>query len=522
MALTQPLKNRELFMKDLEKFYDVLVVGAGPVGLMAANLLGLYGVKTLLIEKEAKMYTYPRAVSADDETLRNFQLIGLSQSEINSLFIPAKIEYFSEKAYRCFEPDMRFNPFGHPLLSNFFQPDLEKKLREKLNAHTSLSFISPCEYLSHKNQEKFIEAKLLYNGKEEPIYCNYLLACDGGKSQIRKSLDINFLGDSRGRSTLVVDVKDSEEMRSIIEKYSQEPKHIKIGTIRLPHNLRRFEVVYEEGPKESRPATIEETQELLAPFSSSIELNIIRSRFYVRAYRIAEKFYQGNIFLLGDAAHLVPPYGGQGMCSGIRDAVNLCWKIALFSKFGYCTNFAETYDQERRDHILATMDFIKKLEAMHASEIEQKKPEKIAEDKYRNMKASPKHPRGFQFDTPYAGELFPQPTVKLPNGKINLLDDFFGIAFVMIGINCNASEFLSKGGRDFWESLGCNFLTVKRESEQLYLLDKDGHVLGSIEEKIPIFLDPNIEILLLRPDRFIFASVKKDELEAFTLKFTRA
>lgn len=188
---------------------SVIIVGAGPVGLVAANLLGKYQVTTLLLEKELTICNYPRATCIDDETLRILQIIGFRQQEIKEMYEPLKIEYFSKFGYQYFKSNPNLKPLGYPVLSSFLQQDLEIALHDRLIQYKSVTLNFGCNFIKfyEKNDQLFVEYECL--GKKNTVQTNYLLACDGGKSDVRRCTQLKLSRTLKPENWLSIDLVDS-------------------------------------------------------------------------------------------------------------------------------------------------------------------------------------------------------------------------------------------------------------------------------------------------------------------------
>lgn len=509
-------------MQKIDKKFDVIIAGGGPVGVLTANLLGLYQIHTLVIEKEDQAYSYPRAISLDDEALRILQLIGFTEADINKLVILSRIEYFSkEVGYRLLEPNPHFKPYGYPMLSAYLQPELEVQLRQKLKQYPSVTFISQCELIDYSQAKNQVNVKVNHHSQLQSLQCQYLLGCDGGNSTVRQIATINLTGMTFQQRWLVVDLYDSPELQHNIEKckndvYKGRPM---LGTMKLPKQFRRFEVRLDHEHFNKGDVDEENVIKILKPFLENTNTKIIRRRVYDWHIRLSEHFNIGNVFLLGDAAHLLPPFGGQGFCSGIRDAVNLAWKIRLCLKQNAIRSVLDTYETERRTHLIAVTEFVKKIsdQLEHKDTQEAPKLSKIDINFYRKIKPLPNYNNGLVISSPYAGELLPQPLV-ICNEKQILLDDILGKYFAIISLNSKIPLILNDKTFNFWKKIGCNYLSVFTDAKHV-IANHDLAIMAQLVESIGLFSDNAVEIIIVRPDRIILATCQYAQLEAITEQF---
>lgn len=356
---------------------QVVIVGAGPTGLTAANLLGKAGIQTLLIERNATLCTHARAIAIDDEGLRICQSIGLSETLHPHLLLNLDAWYVAEKQLLAHvSPTLQAN--GHPLISTFHQPTLEQLLLQQLQRYSHVEVRFQHTLISFQ-QDSHNVSLTLHNeqGTAIQVECDYLLACDGGKSTIRRALNITLQpvsplprytstkqpGPHRhiqaGQQWLVVDGEDDDEISDAII-FHCHPSRPAV-TVPAPGRRRRWEFMLL--PNDHPDTLLQEStiqtliqdagrniRQLLPTWKASDTLQIKRQAIYTFHASIASSFAQGRVFLLGDAAHLMPPFGGQGMNSGLRDASNLCWKLARVLHQQAEPALLSSYEQERAPH----------------------------------------------------------------------------------------------------------------------------------------------------------------------------
>jgi len=508
--------------------YSVVISGAGPVGLLMANLLGSRGIKTLLIERRKSMYTYARAVGIDDEALRALQTIGLAEKFLKQVQYNPTIEYLSKNGYTFFSPSSDIIPYGYPILTTFFQPDLEKLLREGVKRFSSITFLENCMLEKFEDGGEQVSIKAIHEGETKQFKSYYLLACDGGRSTIRKHLGLGLTEDSKSQKWLVVDAKETQELAVRLQKYHDTYSNRPMVTISLPNGLRRFEGkinVQEHFPDDPNAEII---NELFRPFIGDLHLKIIRSKIYDRYYRYAQTMQKGNVFLLGDAAHLLPPYGGQGLCSGMRDALNLSWKIADVVTSKMHRSLLKSYEQERKFHMEETVKFVKKVarkvedfEGSEASNTSLAETERVTTTvAYQKMKPIPKFIDGLFLKTVHAGIMMKQPQVYYQNSSI-LFDDLLTFNYTLIAWESNIDLYLTDDNKQFWQQL---------RTQKIRLHDKKGILTHSmskyndncilaIYEDWKAYLPTKSHVIILRPDRFIFGVCTLDTLNKTTHVF---
>ncbi len=344
-------------MNSLPKACDVLIIGAGPVGMAMANLLARQGVSGVIVDRAEKIFEQPRAIALDNEALRILQWAGLDDSSFERIGIASvhfKSPLFGEVGCA--------NAAGvidcHPKLVTFFQPELEEALHNRLqqrggfNLHRGIS-------LSHSKQNQDgVEACLSDNeGNQHLIKCQYLIAADGANSSVRKSLGLDFKGGKKyDEDWLIIDVKDIQ--KSKINKPQDHVEFICDPNRAVPHmpapgDRERWEFKLRNNEDPDKLMEDKNIHKLLEPWFPHHDANIERKAVYRFQAKTAPRFSKGNTFLIGDAAHVTPPFVGQGLVAGLRDAANLSWKISSVLKGNCHSQILQSYDEERRPHAKA-------------------------------------------------------------------------------------------------------------------------------------------------------------------------
>ena len=343
---------------DIASHYPVVIVGAGPVGVTAATLLAQYGVQSLILDRWAGVYPQPRAVHLDDEVYRILERLGIG-AEFAAISRPGL-------GLRLLDPNLRvlveFHResegvrHGHPQANMFDQPEFEALLRTNLKHHPEATLRGDAEVTDiadlggGRNQIGFTDRM---SNSEHRVECDYLLGCDGANSLVRNHIGATMRDLRFEQRWLVVDVDSTVDLEQWGGVHQLcDPR--RAGTF-MQINASRYRWEFRLLPGESADdfGTLAALRPLIAPWlrsPSDEDLRIIRVAEYTFRAQLADQWRRGNTFLLGDAAHLTPPFIGQGLCAGLRDAMNLSWKLAGVINGGLTADVLDTYQTERKPH----------------------------------------------------------------------------------------------------------------------------------------------------------------------------
>ncbi len=332
-------------MTIIKQSYDVIIVGAGPCGATAANMLGQSGISTLVIDKEADIVNIPRAVGMCEGGSRIMDTIDiLDDSDLDFRQINS-VHFTNKNQKSVFHADLYEPEDGHRLLRTFHQPDLEKSLRKSLKSYQCVDLATSTELLEFNDHGTGVSLKIKRGGEISQVEGRYLLACDGASSPIRSKLDIGFTGATYPQQWMILDVENNPQHSSEVV-FGIDPERPSV-TLPGPGNKRRWEFVVK---KDDNPDELFEPQnlaKLLGSWGNVEDMEVSRKAVYTFHARTASKYQQGNIFLLGDSAHITPPFAGQGMMAGLRDAQNLCWKITAVINKELSPSVLDSYQVER-------------------------------------------------------------------------------------------------------------------------------------------------------------------------------
>lgn len=507
----------------LELTADVAIVGAGPVGLMIANYLGQRGVNVTLVEKLDTLIDYPRAIGLDDESLRTFQAVGLADKVLPHTTPWHAMRFLTPKG-RCFaDIQPKTDEFGWSRRNAFIQPLADRVLFDGLQRFSNVKVLFSRELDSFEQSDSAVVLNLKdQHGRSERLNARYLIGCDGGNSLVRRSLDISFEGKTAPNQWIVVDIAN-DPLATPHVYLCCDPVRPYVSAA-LPHGVRRFEFMVMPGETETELSKPENLRKLLSkvlPNPDRIEL--IRSRVYTHNARLAGRFRQGRVLLAGDAAHIMPVWQGQGYNSGMRDALNLAWKLALVIKGLAADSLLDSYEQERRDHAKAMINL--SVLAGHVLA-----PPKRWQGTLRDgvswllnylppvkryfvemrFKPMPQYTRGALIvpttkGSP-VGKMFIQPKVLTDAGTTVLLDEVIGDNFAIIAWGCDPTWGLSATQIAHWKALGTRFIQVLPDVQLRVPSDAGQDVIrvgdssGRLKEWFALGTS---SIALVRPDRFL-------------------
>lgn len=328
---------------------DVVVIGAGPVGLTLANLLADLGVKTLLVDRAPTVSDEPRAISITDEALRVMHQIGIAERLAPEMLMDTGARYFGRKGQLLAEVRARQPRLGQPAKSQFDQPVLARFLLDAARARSLVTVRFETEARNAVGGTDFVDVDIAGPAGVEAVRCQWLVACDGGRSPTRAQLGIVLEGSTQVERWIVIDVVNSPHAP---EPFSQFHCNGKRPCVIVPgvKGRCRYEFMLLPGDDPDAVLKPESVIRLVAPYQRIEAGDIRRAAVYMAQQRIAQTYRKGRVLLAGDAAHLMPPFAGQGLNSGVRDAANLAWKLAASVRGEASDSLLDTYEQERRPH----------------------------------------------------------------------------------------------------------------------------------------------------------------------------
>lgn len=481
---------------------DVAVIGCGPTGLALARLLALEGLRIAVIDRSRLPIDFPRATHLDDETMRAFQTLGLQHLEKTFSLVGAYRHYDAEwQTVMEMSLNRGLTDQGWQSDYMFHQPDFEAVLRGHAYEHpgTATYFGWEAVALDDSGDAVAVSIRELSTAEEREITALFVVGCDGANSATLQRMGSTLIDYQATHRSLIVDIIPfaANEKLPGRDAFIQGGVRNPLTFVPIAEPRLRFELMLRPEDDAAAFQRTERAYELLAPWFSADEYRLLRSDVYEWRSVIAHPWRVGRVLLAGDAAHTMPPHLGQGMCSGIRDALNLAWKLARVVRGESRIDLLDTYETERSAHVATYVavsaqmaNFIETMDAPYAGDTGH-----AGED--ADKTPGPLRPRlgpGVRADDAdeFAGTLSAQPT--LATGQ--RLDDAIGYRFGVVGEPaCLAAA--SDGTRACLGSLGA------------VIVDDDSEALRNWVQAL------GAAAVVVRPDRYVYGTAHSaDEVDA--------
>jgi 3-(3-hydroxy-phenyl)propionate hydroxylase len=336
--------------------FDVIIVGLGPTGATLANLLGDQGLSVLVLEREADIYDLPRAVHFDDEVMRIFQSIGISDEMSKNVFVNKGMRFVDNEGNLLVDwprPQEK-SPNGWFPSYRFHQPDLERILRNGLAERNLVTAklqqtVKALVETADGVAVHYVDAS---GHSHDTATAKYVVGCDGARSMVRQTMDSQMEPLGFEQRWLVVDVMLKREMPELGDFTVQFCDSTRPATYCRNVGLRRrWEFALLDTEDSADAVRKDHVWTLLSRWISPENAQLERSAVYTFKSEIADTWVRDRLCLAGDSAHLTPPFLGQGMCAGIRDAANLAWKLAAACRRTGSSRLLTSYQTERKPNV---------------------------------------------------------------------------------------------------------------------------------------------------------------------------
>ena len=498
---------------DLPQETEVAIVGAGPVGLMVANLLGLAGVRVVVLERNRGLLGLPRAIAYDAETLRLFAQVRLFNEIAPGLVQDPHVRHVNARNKTLMAADFERGLYGQSSLGTFYQPDFERVLLKGLSRFDTVSVAFEHAATDFEQSGTGVVLKIAAPEGERTLRARYVVACDGGTSGIRGRLGLKLIGSTYAEHWLVVDaIVKGHGVKQIT--FNCDPRRPSVELPAVGDRV-RWEFMQLPGESEETLKSEANVRALVKQRSGTEIFEIERKTVYAFHARVAERWRVQRIFLAGDAAHLMPPFAGQGMNGGMKDAVNLSWKLAAVLRGEADEGILDTYEVERAPIVRKIVDVSRRLGSiiMPTNKIAAAMRDAVFAGLNLSSRFRAFIGRGGVRPLPaicrsaltgagrdaLTGQMMPQPAVSSAQGRAPL-DQFLSChQWMVLGLGVDPVSMLSRRDLAILEALGARFICLNGASKtpKTLALQCDDAAFAEWANR------HDARGLLVRPDRFI-------------------
>jgi len=489
--------------------HDIAIVGYGPTGMTLAALLGQAGHGVVVLERYPGLYNLPRAACFDDEIMRTFQKLGVEEEVLPGACVQRDYDWVNGEGETLVEISYDDPaPGGWAQLYMMYQPHIETVLDRLC---TSLPTVEVHQGVTVEAMEADAEGvSVRASGPEdEPVEvrARWLIGADGGKGFVRPALGIDYSTYGFEENWLVCDFERKKEL-TWVPTFRQvcDPAQ-PIAIVRIGPHHQRFSFMLEPDEDPEVAVDPERVWARVRDYITPEDADLIRVANYVFRSRITDSWREGRVLLAGDAAHEMPPFLAQGMCSGMRDAHNIAWKLDLILREEAGEELLDSYQPEREPHVRFITE--KAIELGRVQTL--RDPEKARERDQRMLalRAQNKAPEKLRYPAldggaltalgaADAGAFFPQGRVRGGRGREGLFDDVFGQGPCVVVRNDQLLDELGAEEREAWRRLGGHFAVTDARA------DLDGTYAAWFDAHECV-------AAVVRPDWYLFGSAADGE-----------
>lgn len=471
---------------------DVLLVGFGPVGAALAGLLGKRGLDVLVLEREYDVFPLPRAAHVDHTGLRTWQELALLDRLLPAMQANLGLDFLTANGELLARiPGDQSSTSGLPTSMYFFQPTLDRVVREVVGAMPSVSVRLGTEVIAVASADDHVRVLATApDGERLDVTAKWVVACDGAASPIREQIGFGVEDLQFEEPWLVVDLvlagERAEPARAVCLCDPRRPTY----SIPMPARRHRFEFRLMDGDDPATMLQASRISELVARWFPDRRFELERTAIYTFHGLVATHWRHGRVFLAGDAAHQMPPFLGQGMCSGLRDAANLAWKLDLVIRGTAPDDLLNTYEEERRAHVRSVVESAVRIGRIICTT----DPDEAAERDRRMLSDARPPSQRIGFTLPplrpgslvleNGGDLFVQPS----GGEVRL-DDAIGSRFAVLA---RTPALIGSGPARWWRDRMGAFVAAA------------GQLPPSHADAVLAWLNSHdSDVAVVRPDRYV-------------------
>ena len=503
---------------------EVAVVGGGPVGLVTGLLLDRYGVACRVYERARQPLRQPRAVHLDDEGLRVLAEVGVGEA-VNAegrpvagmSLVDANLEPFV-----TFERDPAPGPLGFPASVLVHQPHVEDRLREVAWSRGLLE--TGAEAIDVVDDPGEVGLTLHVGGRTVHRSVRYVVGCDGASSTVRALAHVPDRDLGFRQRWLVLDL--------VVQRPPEHPNrvlqicdpHGPATSVPVGRGRHRFEFMIDDGEGAVDPdALVRAALPRCRAWLGAVPFDVERAATYTFRARVAERFRAGHVVLAGDAAHEMPPFLGQGLGAGLRDAAGLAWRLALIVQGRAADEVLDSYEAERREHVTAVISVTRRVGRIVAER-------RVLRSNLRHRALAvldrllgargglsavemPPLPPGPFVEAALpgqrspAGRPLPRPMVRTEGG-VESLDELLGPGFGVLGIGADPRTGLPVALRRWWEDVGARFVALNSDPRDAAGIRSGSDLSGSLRAWAAHHRGA---LAVIRPDRVVLAAYRVPE-----------
>lgn len=499
---------------------DVAVVGYGPSGEIAASLLGKAGVRTVVLERDKDLYARARAVTVNDWTLRILQELGVAERVKQDMDVMPAVSWKTYQHKLVFRLVQKPDVLGHPTAMMIYQPEMEAVIRDHAARYETLDVRFGHTFAGLEQDPDGVTVQASDDeGHAYTLRVRYVVGADGGSSPVREALGLTMVGTTRPRRWIVIDGEVLEPWPGSDELVFWSDPVRPVVDIPLAKANHRWEIPLAPGETDADYDSEDKVWERLRALGmDESHVRIKGYAFYSHHLRHLEGWRRDRVVLIGDAAHLMPPWAGQGMQSGIRDAHNLAWKLVAVCRGQLDDTVLDTIETERWQHVEMLTEMTVRLGMF----IEADQRVLVA---LRNTlgpwarhlpfwnrvlqpsNATNRFDHGWVTGRPHRrnalGRMIPQPSVFDRQGGEHLLDDLLGDDFVVLGAGIDPRKAMTRAQIEDWTRLGARFHRVRTgfatTDEPHDVIDHTGVLTQWMKRH-------RAGVVVVRPDRFVAAT----------------